>query len=124
MAFLISLYAGRVQVAEAQIFQFGLDAPDAQPVGDRGIVVERLAGGAPPFVFLLPAQRAHVVQPVRQLDDQHAQIFDAGKHHLAQRLRLLVADRLVGLAPLFLDLLEFGDAVHQLGDGGAKVVRM
>jgi hypothetical protein len=72
-------------------------------------------------VFLLPAQRAHVVQPIRQLDDQHAQILDAGQHHLAQRLRLLVADRLVGLAPLLLDLLELGDAVHQLGDGCAKV---
>ena len=115
------LVAGRVEIAEAQVFQLRLDTPDTQPVGQRRIVVERLAGDAPALVFLLTAQRAHVVQAVGELDDQHAQILDAGQHHFAQRFSFLVADRHVGLAFLLLDLLELGHTVDQLGDGGAEL---
>ena len=115
------LVRGRVEIAETQILQLRLDAPDPQPVGDRRIVVHRLPRRAPPLVLLLPAQRAHIVQPVGQLDDQYAQVFDAGHHHLTQRLDLLVGHRRVRLAAFLLDLFELGHAVDKLGDGRAKI---
>ncbi len=52
------------------------------------------------------AQRAHVVQPVGQLDNDHAQIIDHGQQHLAEAFGL----------PVFggeeIQLAQLGNAVH------------
>ena len=58
-------------------------------------------------------QRAHVVQPVGELDDQHPRVLGHRDDHLADRLGLgRVAE---------LDLVELGDAVDQQRDLAAEV---
>ena len=61
-------------------------------------------------------QRAHVVQPVGQLDQQHAQVLAHGEQELAQVLR-----RALVLGHL-LDLGELGDAVDQPRDLGPEML--
>src|SRR3546814_16905044 len=60
-------------------------------------------------------QRTHVVQAVRELDQQHADVLRHGEHQLAEVLRLLA---LVGLQ---LELAELGYAVDQPRNVGPAV---
>src|SRR3546814_18412744 len=60
-------------------------------------------------------QRTHVVQAVRELDQQHADVLRHGEHQLAEVLRLLA---LVGLQ---LELAELGYAVAQPRNVGSEV---
>ena len=60
-------------------------------------------------------ERAHVVQAVGELDDEHAQVAGHRDQHLAHRGRLL------GLARVELDALELGDAVDDRRDLAAEV---
>src|SRR3546814_4503864 len=60
-------------------------------------------------------QRTHVVQAVRELDQQHADVLRHGEHQLAEVLRLLA---LVGLQ---LELAELGYAVDQPRNVGPEV---
>ncbi len=56
-------------------------------------------------------QRAHVVQPVRQLDQNHTDVLCHGQKHFAQVLRLhFDFIRVVG------ELLQFRDAIDQQRD--------
>ena len=59
--------------------------------------------------------RAHVVQPVGELDDEHPQVARHRHEHLAHRRGLL------RLARVELDALELGDAVDDRGDLVAEV---
>jgi len=68
----------------------------------------RLAGGT--------AERAHVVKPVGELDQDDAHVARHGEQHLAEVLGLRV------LGALELDAVELGDAVDQLGDRLAEGV--
>ena len=51
-------------------------------------------------------QRAHVVQPVGQLHDDHADVVDHRQQHLADALGLPL------LARIEMQLAQLGDAVH------------
>ena len=62
------------------------------------------------------AQRAHVVQAVGQLDQQHADVVGDRQHQLAEILRLLGA-----LGEEF-QLGQLGDAVDQVGDLVAEIL--
>ena len=62
-------------------------------------------------------ERAHVVQPVGELDQDDAHVARHGQQHLAEVLGLRVFGRLE------LDAIELGDAVDQLGDRLAEVLR-
>ena len=62
------------------------------------------------------AQGAHIVQPVGQLDQQHADVAGDRQHQLAEILRLL------GAFGKNFQLGEFGDAVHQAGDLVAEIL--
>jgi hypothetical protein len=86
----------------------------AQPVGQRRVDVEGLAGLALLRLLLQVAQRAHVVEAVGQLDDEHADVAAHRHDHLADRLGL------GGVAVL--DLVELGDAVDERSDLVAEVV--
>ena len=55
-------------------------------------------------------ERPHVVQPVGELDHQHAQVARHRHQHLAEVLGLALLARGEG------QLADLGDAVHQLGD--------
>ena len=63
------------------------------------------------------AERAHVVQAVRQLDDDHANVVDHGQQHLADALGLPF------LARGEIDLAQFGDAIHAARHFLAELLR-
>jgi hypothetical protein len=63
------------------------------------------------------ADRAHVVQAVGELDQDHPQIAGHRQQHLAEAL----GHRLVAIAKA--ELVEFGDAVDQFGHGLAEFAR-
>ena len=69
----------------------------------------------------LAAQRAHVVQPIGQLNEHHAHIFHHGEKHFAQRLRFLIGDALPHIAEL-VDALEFCHAIDHIAHRRAKVI--
>ena len=78
-----------VDIAQRQVFHFPLDGEYAQPVRQRGVDVQRLAGDGHLPLGLLIFERAHVVQPVGQLDEHNADVLAHGQEHLAQRFGLL-----------------------------------
>ena len=100
----------RVQRGEREVFELLLQLLHAEAVRERGVDVERLGGDAGLLVGRPGGDRAHVVQPVGELDDEHAQVLGHRHEHLAHRGGLL------GLLGVELQAVELGDAVHDLGD--------
>ena len=100
----------RIQRREPQVLQLQTHGVETQAIGDGHIDVQGLAGNAAALVGTHETQRAHIVKPVGQLDEDHPDIPHHGQQHFAQILGLR-------LSPAFeLDLGELGDAIHQLGD--------
>ena len=93
---------------EGEVLEFPLHGGHAEPVCERGDHLEGLAGLLHLLLRREEAHGPHVVQAVGHLDDQDAGIVRHGDDHLADGLRL------GGLAEV--DLVELGDAVHQVGD--------
>ena len=82
--------------------------------GERRIDVDRLLRGAPARLRRHEVERAHVVQPVGELDQQHAHIGRDREQELAQVLGLL------RLARHEVELLQLGEPVDQRADLGAE----
>jgi len=99
-----------IQIPEAQIFQFPFDAVHAEAVRKRRVDLLRFAGGLHLFLLRLELEGPHVVEPVRQLDDDDADVLRHGQQHLAEILRLFLL--LGGIR----NFCQFGDAIHQVGD--------
>jgi hypothetical protein len=99
---------------ERQILEFLAHAVHAHAPGKRGVDVEGLLGAAAARLKRHVGQRAHVVQPVRQLDQQHPHVVGNRQQELAQVLRLL------GLLGDEIKLVEFGEALDQRADIVAK----
>jgi hypothetical protein len=76
----------RMQVSEAEILHLHLDAADTEAVRDRGKDVEGLASDRDLAVATKETQSPHVVQPVRQLDENHAQVVDRRQQQAAEVL--------------------------------------
>ncbi len=75
----------RIEVAERQLLQLAADFVAADRAGQRRVDLQRLARD--PFALggaLDEVQRAHVVQAVSQLDQQHPHILGDGQDELAQ----------------------------------------
>ena len=102
-----------VQRREGEVLELPLEGVHAEPVGQRGVDVEGLAARALLRGGRDVAQRAHVVQPVGELDDQHPDVARHRHDHLADRLGL----RRVAV----LHLVELGDAVDEQRDLVAEV---
>ncbi len=81
----------RVEVAEAQVFEFPLDLPDAEAVGERGKDVERFLRDPLSFFLGHVTERAHVMQTVCKFDEHHAHVLSHGEKGLAQGFRDQVA---------------------------------
>ena len=100
-----------MQVLEAQILEFVIHRVEAQTIGDRRIDFQRFTRHA----FLLGlrngVERAHVVQAIGELDEDHAYIAGHREQHFAEvfGLRLFECREL--------QLIEFGNTVDELGDG-------
>ena len=80
--------AERIERLEAELLELDLQAVDAEPVRDRCVDVERLARDPALLVDGQRLNRAHVVGSVRELDENHAQIFRHCEQHLAEALGL------------------------------------
>ena len=105
----------RVQRGEREVLELPLDRVHAEPVGQRREHLERLARLALLLLRREEPQRAHVVQPVGELDHQHAWVARHRDDHLADRLGLG--------GGAVLDLVELGDAVDEVRDLLAELVR-
>ena len=87
----------------------------AEPLGQRRVDIHRLASNpAAPFIAFDESQRLHVVQPVGELDQQHANVLGHGEEELAEILGLF------GLIGLQLDPRQLGDTVDEPGDLATK----
>ena len=73
----------RLQNPERPVLQLGLEVLDAEAMGDRSIDRQRLVGQGPAGVLRHLAGIAHVMQPVRQQDQNDAQVACTGQNHLA-----------------------------------------
>ena len=99
-----------IGVAEGEVFELAAQFAHAQPVRQRSEDVERLLRDFLALFGLQVLQRAHVVQAVGELDDDHADIGDHGEQHFADVLRLMV------FAIGKLDLVQLGDAFDDVRD--------
>ena len=82
----------------------------AEAVRQRGVEIHRLLRDAPPLLVGQIVERAHVVEAVRQLDQDDAHILGDGEQQLA-----IVLD-LVAPAESERDVADLGDAIDDLGD--------
>ncbi len=96
----------RVDLAERQIFELLAHFVHAHAAGERRIDVEGLLGDTAARCRRHVIEGAHVVQPVGELDQQHAHVVGNGEQQLAQVLGLL------GLLGDQLELFELGQALH------------
>ena len=104
------LVLARVERREGEVLQLPLDGVDAEPVRERRVDVEGLLGLLDLLLLRHRAERAHVVQPVGELDEDDPDVRGHRDHHLAVVLGLRLVARLER------DAGELGDAVDEPGD--------
>ena len=78
-----------IEFAERQILEFLAQLMHAHPAGERRVDVESFLRGPPPRLRRPVGERSHVVQPVGELDKQHAHVVGDGEQKLAQVFGLL-----------------------------------
>ena len=110
------LVLARVQRREREVLELPLDRVDAEPVRQRGEDLERLLRLLLLLLLRHRVDRAHVVQPVGELDQDDPDVRGHRDHHLAVVLGLAVVAALEG------DPGELRDAVDELRDLLAELV--
>ena len=108
------LIADGVQIFQRQVLQFPLDALHAQPVRDGSIDFHSFQGFLLLFGRGLVFHGPHVVEPVRNFDENYPDVLTHGDEHFPEVLHLLVF--LGGV----LNPGQFADAFHQVGNGGRE----
>ena len=104
----------RHQVAEGEILQFAAQALHAHAAGERRVNLHRVLGDARALGGGHEIERAHVVQTVGELDQQHARVVGDGEQQLAEIFRL---DGVLGGE---IELVELGQAVDEAADLDAE----
>ena len=105
-----------LQELEREVLQLALDPGHPEAVCEGRIDLARLErDGALPFRRQV-LERAHVVQPVGQLHDDHARVAGDRQQQLAVVLRLLLCGRAEGEAR------NLGEPVHDVGDLDPEVL--
>ena len=99
-----------MQRLEREILELPLERVDAEPVRERRVHLERLLRLLDLLLLAEVLDRAHVVQAVRELDQDHAHVLGHRDDHLAVVLRLGL------LAALELDPRQLRDAFDELRD--------
>ena len=99
-----------MQHFQTQIFQLAFEIAEAQARSERRVDFQRLFGHG-----LLPrlrkaGNRAHIMQPVGQLDENHPDILGHGEEHPAEILRLFFLFRFE------FDLRQLGHAHNERAD--------
>ena len=107
------LVALGLEEAEGEVLELPLDLPDAKAGRERGENLHRLAGDAALLLGGEGVQRAHVVQPVAELDEDHAHVGGHGEQHLAEVLGLDAATPFFGHAQG--EAAELGQPLDELG---------
>ena len=110
------LVLARVQGREGEVLQLPFDRVDTEPVGERRVDLQRLARLRHLLLLRQRAERAHVVEAVGQLDQDHPDVGGHRHHHLAVVLGLPLVAALEG------DPGQLRDAVDELGDLLAELV--
>ena len=101
----------RLQILKGKIIHLDLDLADAETVRERGVDVQRLSRLFLPLLRTLILERPEIMEAVRELYDDHADILRHGDEHLPQVLGLLLH-----LIDIQIDLGQLRDAVHEEGD--------
>ena len=78
----------RLQILKRKILQLSADFAHSEAVRDGRVDFQRLLRDALLAVARQKLQSPHVVQPVRQLDDDDANVVHHGEQHLADALGL------------------------------------
>ncbi len=108
--------AFRLERLEGEVLEFPLDLPDPEPLGEWRVDLHRLASDALLLVDRQGRQRAHVVEPVGQLDQDDPDVLSHRQQHLADVLGLLL------FMAVGAEFGQLGDAVHQVGDLGPEIL--
>ena len=106
----------RLEGLEREVLELPLHLPDPEPLGQRRVDLHRLAGDALLLLRRQAVQRAHVVEPVGELDEDDPDVLGHRQEHLADVLGLLL------LVAVGAELGQLGDAVDELGDLGAEAL--
>ena len=77
-----------LEVAERQVFQFPLELPHAEAIGERGVDVERFARELRSLGIRRAREPAQRLRAARKAQEHHADVPHHGEQHLAQHLRL------------------------------------
>ena len=110
-------------------------------MGNRCVDIEGFPGDAPTLVGADRIQRAHVVQPIGQFDQDHADVARHRQQHLAKTFRLLLSlgreiepiefrkpvDEIRDFVTKFLDQLLFRDTLilhHIMQERGAQGIHV
>ena len=104
----------RIELAERQVVELLAHRMHAHAAGERRVDFQRLLGDAPARLDRHVVERAHVVQPVGELDQQHAHVGGDRQQQLAQVFRLL------GFLGDEVELFQLGQAVDQRADVGPE----
>ncbi len=100
-----------IEFGEGEVFQLLAHVLHADAACQRCIEIDRLLCDAAALFRLFDiAKRAHVVHPVGQLDQQHANVAGDRQHQLAEIFRLL------GAFGENFQLGQLGNAINQIGD--------
>ena len=112
----------RVQDLERAVLELPLHRVDPEPVRERRVDLERLLRLAHLGLLALVLDRPHVVEPVGELDQDHADVLRHRHDHLAVVLGVGLLARLEARPGQLGDALdELSDLVAELG---AQVVRL
>jgi len=104
------LELARVQRLEREVLELPLQLVDAEPVRERRVDLERLLRLLHLLLLAEVLDRAHVVEAVGELDQDHPHVLGHRHDHLPVVLGLGL------LAALELDPRQLGDALDQVGD--------
>ena len=99
-----------IDIAKRQVLEFTANFAHAETVSEGGINVEGFSSDSLLPFRLKMFQGAHVVETIGEFDEHHANIGDHGEEHFSDVFRLAI------LAIGKLDLVDFGDAVDDVGN--------
>ncbi len=103
-----------IELAKCQVVEFLAHRMHAHAAGERRVDFQRLLGDTPARVDRHVVERAHVVQPVGELDEEHAHVGGDRQQKFAQVFRLL------GFLGDQVELFEFGQSIDQRADVGSE----
>ena len=106
----------RLERLEGEVLELPLHLPDPESLGQRGVDLHRLTGDPLLLVDRQRGQRAHVVEPIGELDEDDPDVLGHREEHLPDVLGLLL---LVGVGA---ELRQLRDAVHEPGDLGTEAL--